>query len=56
MITDMSRKGFAMFFPYPFFAGAALFGPLGPGALAGFACGVVPAGPFGAISALIEKL
>jgi hypothetical protein len=54
MITDMSRKGFAMIFPYPFFAGA-LFGALCPGALAGFASGALPAGPLGAISALIEK-
>ena len=45
-----------MVFPYPFFAGAALFGPLGPLALAGFACGVAPAGPLGAISALIENV
>ena len=52
MITDISRKGFAMVFPYPFFAGAALVGALWAGALAGLACGVAP-GPLGAISALI---
>src|SRR5208282_666730 len=56
MITDMSRKGFAMVFPHPLFAGAALLGALCAGALAGLVSGVAPAGPLGAISALMEKI
>jgi len=41
--------------PYPFFAGAFAVGPVPPGVLAGLAAGVPAAGPFGAISALMEN-
>src|SRR5260370_31034563 len=55
MITAMSREGLAMVSPYPFFAGALAAGLVPLGALAGLAGGVAPAGPFGAISALMEN-